>query len=155
MTNKNIIDSLSKLRGKKPRDVRLGHGSFITMEFGESQTKPASRFVHGEWHLALRMCAWRIETRDAVLAASEDQRETIQAFLESTVLGSVESIEVSNPSLDISIQFSSGFRILTFSYSTNNDEQWLLFTPGDRVLTVYGRGRSHEGRSDEPRYEPE
>jgi hypothetical protein len=152
MENTSIADTVSRLLGQEPWDVRLGEGSFLTMEFGRPEANPAGDIVHGEWHLWLYMCMWRIETRDAVLAGSEDDSAATKKLLGDLPFGSVQAIDIVRPSLDLSIQFGSGVKLLTFSYTTRGEEQWKLFTPENIVLTVYGGGRFHCDRKDEPRH---
>jgi hypothetical protein len=147
--DQTVTKIVSGLHGKTPSTVQLGVGSFLTMDFGAPAAGMSGR---GEWFLWLYMCMWRIETQDEVLIGSEDSRETIKKWLEYTTLGSVQKINISWPSLDIAIQFNSGIRILTFSYTTRGDEQWMLFTPEGKVLTIYGGGRFHYGSSSEPRH---
>lgn len=53
----SVTQIISALGGKAPWGVRLGHGSFLTMEFGrvKEEDHPA-RFPRGEWHQWLYMC---------------------------------------------------------------------------------------------------
>ena len=62
--------------------VEQGHGSFITIEFGE-QTRFVGRsaHVHGDWHLWIYMCGWSISVDDQELAHSESDRVTIARAL--------------------------------------------------------------------------
>ena len=152
MTNNQVTDIVASLKGMAPWGVNLGVGSFLTMEFGKPKTKPSEGTAHGEWHLWLYMCMWRIETQDKVLVGSEDDREAIRTTLERTTFDSIHEIKVALPSLDLSIEFNSGIKVLTFSCSIKGDEQWMLFTPDGKVLTVYGGGQMHYASSSEPRH---
>ena len=62
------MSSLIKpLEGNSARNVKLGHGSFITIDFGENRAIEISTkkgIIHrfrGEWHLWTYMCAWRLD----------------------------------------------------------------------------------------------
>lgn len=146
-----IMGIISGLKGKTPWGVRLGHGSFLTMEFGEPEIKPRGRVVHGEWHLWLYMCNWRIETQHKILAGSNDARKAIGTTLEHLSFDLVEAIHTIPPSLDLSVEFQSGIRLLTLSSSSDRiEEQWKLFTPGGKCLLAYGDGGHEYVGSDEP-----
>jgi|SRR5882762_6011271 len=142
----------SDLIGRPPWGVRLGEGSFLTMEFGKPEANQSNGIVHGEWHLWLYMCMWRIETKEKVLAGSEDDRTSIKLLLETLDFGATQGADINLPSLDLSIRFSSGVSLTTFSCTTRSDEQWMLFTPGGNILTAYGGGAFHYGMANEPRY---
>jgi hypothetical protein len=113
------------------------------MDFGRvKEEEPPARFPHGEWHLWLYMCHWRIEAQGKVLAGSDDSREKIQEALDAAVFNEVQEIQALPPSFDLTIQFDSGAKILTFSsFADEEEDQWLLFTPGDMCLGVYGGGK--------------
>ena len=149
-----IEETVSKLIGKAPWDARLGEGSFLTMEFGKPEANPTGHVTHGEWHLWLYMCMWRIETQEEILAGSEDDRSRIRKLLENLDLNTIKDIRVARPSLDLWIEFTSGVKLLTFSNTTRSEEQWMLFTPDGSVLTTYGGGAFHSVRADGPRYVP-
>jgi hypothetical protein len=146
------IELVERLKGKAPWGVRLGVGSFLTMEFGRPETNVGDRAAHGEFHLWFCMCSWRIETGERVIVGSEDERPAIEAVLKNLGLGSVEKIELVGPSLDLAIQFGPAIRVLTFSASSaRNQEQWMLFMPDGNCLTVYGDGSYEYAPSNEPR----
>src|ERR1700683_4892598 len=129
---------VSQLQGKRPWNIQLGEGSFITMEFGAPEANPSGRRVHGEWHLWLYMCNWRIETADKVLAGSNDDHEKVQSVLKTEVFDETKTFQVLEPSKDLFIDFTSGLKLHTFSSSSDHDEeQWKLFTPEGKVLLIY------------------
>jgi hypothetical protein len=148
----DIAGITSELRDKIPWGVRLGQGSFITMEFGKARKKTsAGSIIHGEWHLWLYMCNWRIELPNKILAGSDDSRERIQKVLESATFDKVTDIRVASPSLDLTIQFGSKLKILTFSSSRNELDQWWLFTRDGNCLAVHGGGKYTYGSENQPR----
>jgi hypothetical protein len=81
--------------------VEQGHGSFITLEFGEPHVEigeirshpffitdgQQARFprrlahVHGDWHLWIYQCHWSISVEQQLLAHSESDRVTIARAL--------------------------------------------------------------------------
>ncbi len=141
MSSTEVEIITSQLQTKSAWDIRLGEGSFLTMEFGSPESNPSGSRAHGEWHLWLYMCNWRIETDDKVLVGSDDDRETIQSVLKTAVFGETKTVQVVAPSKDLSINFASGLKVHTFSSSSDRDEeQWKLFTPEGKVLVMYGDG---------------
>jgi len=129
------------LKGQSPWGVKLGVGSFLTMEFGDPREKQLSSFVHGDWGLWLYMCNWRIEIGSEIVTGSNDDRSVIEAALKELLLGPLETVTLLDPALDLSLQFSSRTKLLTFSSSSNRDEeQWKLFTPDGHCLTICGDG---------------
>ena len=151
MNELSVAEIISGLRGRCPWGVRLGHGSFLTMEFGERREGDLHGATHhGEWHLWFYMCSWRIEAAGKVLVGSDDDREKMLKTLDGFEFGGVKDIRVALPSLDLAIQFDSGTEILTFSSSESGPDQWWLFTPDGNCLTVHGGGRFRYGSSSEP-----
>lgn len=145
---------VSALRGKKPWGIRVGHGSFLTMEFGkpEADQSPPPPTAHGEWHLWLYLCNWRIESQEAVLSGSQDERPQMQRSIETAVFDEVRTIAVSGLSHDLVIEFKSGTRMLTFSSSSSHEqEQWMLFAPDGNCLGVYGDGTWEYTARNQPR----
>ena len=147
----NLAETILGLQGKVPWGVRLGHGSFLTLEFGKKASqKEANGIAHGEWHLWLYMCNWRIEFADKILAGSADSRKEIQKALDATTFDKITEIQLASPSLDLVIQFGTSLRILTFSSSSGEADQWWLFTPDGNCLRVHGGGKYVCGNKDEP-----
>jgi hypothetical protein len=128
-----ISDALLRLRGKPGWGTVRTHGSMFFLEIGDSLLRKGHK-PHGEWHFLIECCHWRFETSDKVLVGSEDDQQFIDATFEKLNLGTVEIAQVSDPSHDLLISFSSGARFRTFSTSaeaTDQWTQWLLYGPKD------------------------
>lgn len=125
--------TIAALVGKPAWGVRLGVGSFLTIEFGH----PISgEFIHGEWHLWLYFCDWIFQQGSFQIATSSDDREYSQ--LQNVELGNVIQADITRPDLNIILNFSSGYQITTFAdVEYPEDQQWLLYTPFGECLTVY------------------
>jgi hypothetical protein len=122
------------------------------MEFGKREEESSGKVVHGEWHLWLYLCDWRIESGGQIIAGSDDDRSAIEGALKDLLFGAIESVGLLDPTLDLSLQFSSGTKVLTFSSSSSRDEdQWMLFTPDGHCLTVHGGGSYEYPLSSQPR----
>jgi hypothetical protein len=125
------------LLGKTPWNVKIGVGSFLTLEFGsrENQYFQGKTRVHGEWHLWLQDCAWRIEKRNRIVAASGDEHEQLELTIAQLEFGPLEKARVSE-SLDFELTFTGSVRLLTFTMYSSENEQWELFRPDGTVLVA-------------------
>lgn len=128
---------ISPMLGKKAWGVSLGQGSFITLEFGtpvlpeEEQGK-----IHGEWHLWIYCCCWRLEQGEEVLAASEDAPSKLEEAikkLEGLALGSVEILP---PAWDTILNFEQQVILRLFSIYSEDYEHWMLFMPDGNVINI-------------------
>ena len=67
----NIQEKIHPLLGKQSWGASLGHGSFITVEFGDPLlTNNQQKISRGEWHLWIYLCVWYVEKDGELLAAS-------------------------------------------------------------------------------------
>lgn len=139
-----IKNKLAPLLGKKAWGVSKGVGSFVTLEFGRPlPTNGSNERTHGEWHLWLYNCAWRLEAgRRQVLAGSGDSPDRIEAAIQQLEGLSFDSIEISPPALDTAMTFSEDMTLRLFPISQDMElEHWMLYTPDGNVLLI-GPGTS-------------
>jgi len=91
MNIQEVQAKVNQLLGQKAWGVSLGYGSFLTIEFGQPlPSNNEQQKIHGEWHLWLYNCAWRLEEGDKILAASEDERNNLEVAvhrLENLTIG--------------------------------------------------------------------
>jgi hypothetical protein len=133
MKNNDHLSAVFRpLIGQKPWNVRLGYGSFITMEFG----KKARNSVHGEWHLWVYMCDWTLVKNHKALGSAADAREHIEKVLQSLSGRALESVKVINDDFDTDFIFSGGVVLHTRGLKDEAEdvERWLLFMPKTKVL---------------------
>lgn len=131
----------ANLYDKSPWGVRRGVGTFLTMEFGAPESPPRGTVAHGEWHLWLYFCDWRLESDPRIVTGSNDEGEVIDAALQDAKLGKLQHVELSQPFKDLVIQFESGHRLRTFSSSSDpTADQWKLYMPDGNCLIVGGSG---------------
>ena len=147
-----LANALDRLVGQRSWGIKLGEGSFLTFEFGREMAAAQNLKSHGEWHLWLYMCQWRIETTEKALTGSADDRQSIESALNGSKFGIVRSAVAEAPLLDLTLNFDSGKRLRTFcASSAAEEEQWKLFTPDGNILTIFGDGGFDYRRSDQPR----
>ena len=142
--HKDIIEIQTKLQGilgQKAWGVARGQGSFLTIEFGQPvPPAKANEKPHGEWHLWLYGCAWRVEQRESVVVASEDDDVKIENAIQCIEGHVLQSFEVMTPALDAVISFDGDIILRLFNVSTEEMDSWMLFTP-DKVITVGPAGQ--------------
>jgi hypothetical protein len=139
-----ITEIQSKLQGvigQKAWGVARGQGSFVTMEFGQPvpPTK-ANEKSHGEWHLWLYDCAWRLEQGESIIVGSEDELAKIETAIQAIEGHALLAFELITPALDAVITFEDNLLLRLFAVSTEEMDSWMLFTP-DKVITVGPAGQ--------------
>jgi hypothetical protein len=144
--------------------VEQGHGSFMTLEFGEPHVEvrevasrpfryangEQTRFrrrsadVNGEWHLWIYMCGWSISVEDQQLAHSESDRVTIAralAVLNGQALTRYEAVADDNPRRRFAFDLGCNLEIWPFE----NDEPagaelWTLYEPTGSTVSMFATG---------------
>ena len=149
---KLVLETVKDLIGLKARDVRLGHGSFITMGFGNdieytmTIRKKKVTETRAEWYLWIQHGYWELhlnETGADIVCNAEDDRTTIAEkiiLLEGLALQEIKVL----PSLSYTkFMFGDYGPLLIVHTSTvwyedgdHDDIDWELFTPDRKVLCV-------------------
>lgn len=126
--------------GEKARNVKLGHGSFINIDFGKDITvevrmnKELRRSVRGEWHLWVMMAAWRLSQNKQPILGSGDERDIINEKLSILRGRKFISGKIINDSFDCLFEFEGGLFLNLFSFCIADSRQWMLFTPQKKHL---------------------
>ena len=145
------------LIGQPCWQVRSGHGSFVTLEFGEPYLEvrePRGVAAHvsarvremlshrnitvrGQWHLWVYCCDWSVFDRDRVVGCSDDSESFAAAtqFLDGQILtaASTDSGSVSEFRFDLGGRMTTGPR-------DDDGELWMLYQPDGNVLTLRANG---------------
>ena len=132
----------------------MGHGSFVTLDFGEVVPAggPLGPEPRREWVLWVCFAAWRVERGGEVLGGSADERPAMDEAVGALRGRTVTSVEVFAPMLDTTVGFEGDVRLRLFPHGTEADsEHWMLFTPDGNVLgvgpgTEWSYGSAHEPR---------
>jgi hypothetical protein len=141
LTPQDAERAVAAAQGRPVWGTRLGVGSFLTLELGaelpaSAPTRAGETPRHGEFHVWVYCSAWRIETPQAVLASSEDPRETLAGavrVLDGKVLAGVR---VEPPSLSATFSFVDGTVLRTFSIFSADYEHWMVYLPDGQVVTA-------------------
>jgi hypothetical protein len=105
-------------------------------------------FVHGEWHLWIYCCDWEVfsgKTRIGDSAAKAKIRRAAE-FLDGQKL---ISFSISPKKVSCVFEFDLGGTLTTRPFDKES-EQWMLYEPSHKVLTVRADGRYKYEPSDLP-----
>lgn len=131
----------NKIQGLKAYNVKLGHGSFLTIDFGDPMEinvktkKGMEKFTRGEWHFWIYMCAWRIDKGNRALAGSNDSRDKIENVLKKIEGKKLVLFDLKH-SPDAVLVFDGKYELKVFNINTEDQDQWMIYTPDKNVLTV-------------------
>ncbi len=134
----NTIKKIIKpLLGLLAWDVKLGIGSFITMEFGNS-IPDAHGKRYGEWNLWIYCCGWYLENPGETFLGSEDPRELLKQGITVLEGRRLEDIVISPKAFETDLIFNDGFVLHTFplNFMDSYSDYWKLFTPEGKVLVI-------------------
>jgi hypothetical protein len=157
-----------RLYGKPCWGVNPGVGSFLTLEFGKpnlevrepivaskgasarAREKLARREVqvHGEWHLWIYCCNWEVLSGSKRIGDSSTKSKVRRAaeFLNGQKL---TGFSISPREVSCVFEFDLGASLKTQPYDKEG-EQWLLYGPPHKILTVRADGCCKYMRSDVP-----
>ncbi|HEY6945198.1 MAG TPA: hypothetical protein VI431_08655 [Candidatus Acidoferrum sp.] len=121
----NHSEIVALLVGMSPWNVALGVGSFLTMEFGEPEIHSYGRrkVVHGEWHLWLQDCEWRIEAAGGIFATSDEEHDKLSKKIHRLEFGSLTKAQV-NEHLDLDLVCSPDIRLRASTPDSSENHQW-------------------------------
>lgn len=161
--------AFAKLYGKPCWGVKQGHGSFLTMEFGNPHLEirepiavsaEASKkvravlakqgaYIKGDWHLWIYCCAWEVLFNDKQLAHSESSDGRIMRaanFLNGQKLVRFSIVPRGTRCV---FEFDLGGILKTWPFSKAH-EQWLLYEPTGKVLVLRADKRYSHHAANRP-----
>lgn len=166
MTSSPIERVLRKLYGRPCWRATQGYASFLTLEFGKPHLevheptvatgcvsakvrKNLARrrvFIHGEWHLWIYRCDWEVFSGAKRVGDSRTSARISRAakFLDGQKL---ISLSISPRKVQCVFKFDLGGTLKTRPLDEDG-EQWKLFDPLHKVLTVRADGCYAYHRSD-------
>lgn len=162
-----VSEALRPVLGRASWLVRHGHGSFVTMEFGEPHVDvrkplmlpvaiagaPAKTLrrlasVHGEWHLWIYCCEWSLQLENVELAHSESDDVTMNRALAVLNGQELQTVDIEIADGRTTFTFDLGCSLLTYPVPPGTydgpAEQWKLLSrsgPGLAVLSIRGDGK--------------
>ncbi len=122
--------------------MQLGQGSFITMGFGndisvEMIVRHKKEINNrAEWYLWVYMCAWELKTGNQIIACNNDERDIIKKALKYIEKKKLIKAEMLSDNYDMQFEFEDEISLHLSSNLEEDLEQWMLFTPDNKVLTA-------------------
>lgn len=146
--------------GKPCWNVKQGYGSFLTLEFGnphleirEPQTtigQVSARvrrlyerrlvIVHGDWHLWIYCCQWKLWNKTKLRCNSESSSRSIRNALRDLNGQALTYVSVNPKNGASEFGFDLGGRLETSRFDRQS-EQWMLYEPSGRVLSIRADGK--------------
>ncbi len=155
----SFLDLFEPIYGRRCWNVGAVTGSFLSIEFGDKYSWARDARVaappvtgrgdpevnsviyglHGDWHLLLFACDWRVISAKTVIGDSSTDRGVVRAAtrLEGGILKRV----VLNPDGSTHFQFDRYTRLETKPRDPRSEQWFLVKTSGCQVLSCYGDGR--------------
>lgn len=145
-----ITEYFEPLFGQNPKRARVGHGSFLTLDFGS-----ASRQHHRlwyEWQLWIQHVDWRLMWKKHEIAHSESKRQVMQVALNRLAEKALTKVAHRSEARETRFSFSGGVELVCKAYadSARDEDCWALYTPNKHVLLADNAGRLRYIRSDVP-----
>jgi len=158
-----INDVFQPILGKPCWQVEQGYASFLTFEFGEphlqiQEPRQASKqateklrkrwarrhiFVHGDWHLWIYICDWRIFLHEEEIANNTATRKTIRKALLELDGQVLTSVTIKKSYISV-FEFDLGCKLEVIPNHDDykkTDELWLLYEPSGYVFTLRADGK--------------
>ena len=169
-----VTDAFEPTLGRPSWLVRQGHGSFLTLEFGEpvlSVGTPRERpvflgeslpprllcrdsYVRGTWHLWIYCCEWSLTVGRVEMAHSESDDTTMARSLGVLNGQALAQVEVDAQDGSTEFTFDLGCTLSTRpapeGLYIDPVEQWMLFQPSGHVLSVRGDGTYNDSLGTAP-----
>ena len=148
MSNKKLVlETIKNLIGLKAHDVKLGHGSFLTMGFGNiientliirGKNQKTSR---AEWYLWIQSNSWELHRNESgidIICSSSDDRTIISEKIDWLNGKTLRNIRIL-PSLSYTKFVFDDCIISVYSpewYQDTDTVNWILLTPKRKALCV-------------------
>ena len=144
---KPLDEFVGPMLGLPAWDVRKGHGSFLTFEFGEPRL---GRPEGGQWHLWIYCCHWRAFQGASALAWSEDSDELIERAASKLNGQKLVAVRADPSQGHSTFTFDLGCSLETWPYGDDaTEEQWMILTNSE-AFAYRADGRYHRHPSDTP-----
>lgn len=149
-----------RIVGENPTRFWLGHGSFITIEFGKDRSEEVKTRRGlitqqvGEWQLWVYLCVWRIDLEGRPLIGSDDRREDIQKILSDLPMMPLTKVHVLNDTFDTTLTFGETLELHLFSFCVQDQEHWKFFMPENKVFVAGPGAKWSYHDSNKPSPEP-
>lgn len=147
----NVIENeFSKIYGIPAWNVKKGHGSFLTFEFGqpkliisERKSKKRDIFISGEWHFWVYCCDWKYYFEEKLVAHNESSNKLIEKATYSLDGQALKDVRISEKVSTFVFDFGGKLEIKpNISYKEKDKTvQWMFFLPDENVYNLRADGK--------------
>jgi hypothetical protein len=150
-------------------NVKKGYASFLTLEFGQphleirepvqdirAKSAKVRRnlsvrrvYVHGEWHLWVYACKWRVLAENVPVGYSSSSTRRIEQAANELDGQALREVVVNTRTAKTVFKFDIGVQLETKPYDKAS-EQWLLYEPSGYVFVWRADGKYAHLPADQP-----
>jgi hypothetical protein len=153
----DIATLIQPLLGQRCWNPSLGHGSFLTFDFGNIKEPARITMINkkgikgkvpkmippsGEWHLWIYMGFWEIWHENQMLVDAEDERKNIESVIHSFGGLALQKILMypEDEQFDFVFELNHILKVYSSDNRLQDEKLWMLFCPNDYVLTIKDSG---------------
>jgi hypothetical protein len=153
-------DAFAPLLGLPAWSVKRGHGSFVTLEFGNPrldvrepdrslrivESPRTERILRrrrvtpvGDWHLWIYLSAWELRQGGETIATWDFDVDSVDAALSELDGQVLKTFDLRPSPFETVFDFDLGGQLVVRPYesaSLDPEELWLLYEPSGEVLTL-------------------
>jgi len=152
--NKEILDAIESLYGRKFCRVVIGKFKSLSLGFGEKVFHNNPRLknkYYGEWEIGTYYCSWRIVRDNDVILGSNDSNDIDELNKKIEIIDFNEIVAIKNTSiLDVQVVFKDGIAIDFINTISDKDEIFHIFCPKNIFIKFTTEGVWEIGKSDAP-----
>lgn len=135
-----ILSEIRAIIGLRAWGVRVGVGSFVTANFGNS-IRDSRGSERGEYFLWLYGADWVLSGDGIEIVNSEQRREEMERGVATLEGVAVVAARVDQTSLALFLLFEDGLCLSVTPLDDPDEEHWMLYLPDGAVITA-GPGRT-------------
>lgn len=152
--NKEIIDVVSTIYGKKFCRIVVGRNKSLSLGFGEKVFHNNPRLknrYYGEWEIGTYYSSWRIVNNNQIVLGSNDSDdiEWLNSKINEIEFQEVTAI-VNSSAFDVQVVFKNGMRLDFIATFSDEDETFHIFCPEKIFVEFNVKGVWKIGKSDAP-----
>jgi hypothetical protein len=152
--NSDVIRLVEQIVGKPCSRTEVGRMRSLSLGFGAEvrSTIKTNEKIYREWEIGTHRSAWRVVRGGIVLCGSQDAVDSIDDL--NVALGRVELGRFVSlrqfADLDVRVEFDSGVTVEFLATTSDEDERFHVFCPGERFIKFSVRHGWKVGLSDKP-----
>jgi hypothetical protein len=126
---------LNRMIGLRVWGPSVGHGSFVTIEFGETRVTSTGS-IGGEFHLWIFGAQWQIRDANRTAATSDDERPVMQAGVNLLDGSKLRRFEFDRERMSMNLFFGHDVELAITPWGDPEMEEWYLWLDDGTVITA-------------------